>query len=77
MSVTYVGQLERGERDPGLGALNKLAEALGVSLPSLLADPASGAHMIDLEGISPEGRQLMENMLREVRLYEAVRPRDE
>src|SRR5438093_902325 len=35
---TYIGLLERGERQPTLAVVANLAEALGVALPELIAD---------------------------------------
>lgn len=34
---TYVGGIERGERNPALDNINRLAQALGVSLAALFA----------------------------------------
>ena len=38
LDPTYISGIERGQRNPGLNALNYLARALGVSLPELLTD---------------------------------------
>lgn len=37
LSVTYVGEVERGSKEPSLTTLSKLANALGVSLGELVA----------------------------------------
>ncbi len=37
IDATYIGQLERGQRNPSLGMMNTLAEALGVPLAQLLS----------------------------------------
>lgn len=39
LSPTYIGNLERGEQNPTLTSTKKIAAALGVSLPELLALP--------------------------------------
>ncbi len=41
---TYVGGIERGERNPALDNINRLARALGVSLAALFAPFATPAH---------------------------------
>ena len=38
LDVTYVSGIERGRRNPGLNILGRLAKALRVSLPTLVAD---------------------------------------
>ena len=38
LDVTYISGIERGRRNPGLNSLNRLAKALNVALPVLLAD---------------------------------------
>jgi transcriptional regulator with XRE-family HTH domain len=38
ITLNYVGNLERGEQSPSLGVLAKLARALDVDLPVLVAD---------------------------------------
>jgi serine/threonine protein kinase len=38
IDVTYVSGIERGRRNPGLNTLNRLAWALKVSLPALVAN---------------------------------------
>jgi len=38
LDLTYVGGIERGKRNPSLLAMARLANALSVSLPKLLAD---------------------------------------
>ena len=38
LDTTYVSGIERGQRNPGLNTLNRLARALGVTLPALLSD---------------------------------------
>jgi transcriptional regulator with XRE-family HTH domain len=38
LDLTYVGGIERGRRNPSLLVMARLAEALSVSLPKLLAD---------------------------------------
>ena len=38
---TYVGSVERCERNVTLGTLEKLASGLGVSVAALLADPGA------------------------------------
>ena len=35
---SYIGQVERGEKEPSLKALNKIADALGVGVDKLLID---------------------------------------
>ena len=40
MSTDYVGLLERGERLPSLPVLLAVADALGSTLATLLADPS-------------------------------------
>lgn len=40
VNASYIGQIERGEKNPSLNTLSQIAEALGCSLESLLADPA-------------------------------------
>lgn len=39
---TYVGGIERGERNPSLVNIGRIAEALEVSLRELFGDPAFG-----------------------------------
>jgi transcriptional regulator with XRE-family HTH domain len=39
LAVTYVGQIERGLRNPTLGVVEKFARVLGVDPLSLLAEP--------------------------------------
>ncbi len=36
IAITYVGKLERGEAAPGLDMVARLAEALGVDVPTLV-----------------------------------------
>jgi len=38
VTLNYVGNLERGEQGPSLHVLVRLARALGVDVPTLLAD---------------------------------------
>lgn len=38
LDVTYVSGIERGRRNPGLNILGRLAKALRVSLPTMVAD---------------------------------------
>ena len=38
LDPTYISGIERGQRNPGLNALNDLARALGLPLPEFLAD---------------------------------------
>jgi transcriptional regulator with XRE-family HTH domain len=37
LHFTYISQIERGARSPGLNVLARLAEALGVTLPRLVS----------------------------------------
>jgi transcriptional regulator with XRE-family HTH domain len=39
LSVPYVANLENGRGNPTLGSLHRLADALGIGLSELLADP--------------------------------------
>lgn len=39
----YVGELERGEANPSMDVLDRLAEVLGVSVSELFAEPTDGA----------------------------------
>ncbi len=36
LNVTYIGQLERGQKSPTLDTLEKLANAFNITLPTLL-----------------------------------------
>jgi transcriptional regulator with XRE-family HTH domain len=38
IDLTYVGGIERGKRNPSLLVMARIADALSVSLPKLLAD---------------------------------------
>lgn len=38
LDPTYISGIELGRRNPGLNTLNRLARALNISLPTLLAD---------------------------------------
>lgn len=38
LHFTYVSQIERGTRNPGLTVVARLADALGQTLPSLVSD---------------------------------------
>ena len=38
LHVTYVSGIERGQRNPGLNILSRVAKALRTSLPGLVAD---------------------------------------
>ncbi|WP_236843298.1 helix-turn-helix domain-containing protein [Bradyrhizobium icense] len=38
LDLTYIGGIERGKRNPSLLVMARIAEALSVSLPKLLAD---------------------------------------
>jgi transcriptional regulator with XRE-family HTH domain len=38
LSANFVGEMERGLKAPGLGVIVRLARALDVSVPDLLAD---------------------------------------
>lgn len=38
IDLTYVGGIERGKRNPSLLVMARIAEALSISLPKLLAD---------------------------------------
>lgn len=38
IDLTYVGGIERGKRNPSLLVMARIADALSVSLPSLLSD---------------------------------------
>ena len=38
LDTTYISGIERGQRNPGLNSLNRLARALGVTLPALVSD---------------------------------------
>jgi transcriptional regulator with XRE-family HTH domain len=38
LDTTYISGIERGQRNPGLNTLQRLARALGVALPALLSD---------------------------------------
>lgn len=42
MERSYVSDLERGQRNPSVRALGRLAKALGVRPNTLLADDAAG-----------------------------------
>ena len=41
---TYISGIERGRRNPGLNTLNRLARALGVTLPGLLSELRQPRH---------------------------------
>jgi transcriptional regulator with XRE-family HTH domain len=43
LSVPYVANLENGRGNPTLGSLHRLADALGIRLSELLADPDATA----------------------------------
>lgn len=38
LDSTYISGIELGQRNPGLNSLNRLAVALGVTLPALVSD---------------------------------------
>jgi transcriptional regulator with XRE-family HTH domain len=38
LHFTYISQIERGSRNPGLNSLGSLAKALGMRLPDLVKD---------------------------------------
>ena len=38
LDTTYISGIERGQRNPGLNTLNRIARALGVTLPGFLSD---------------------------------------
>jgi transcriptional regulator with XRE-family HTH domain len=38
IDLTYMGAIERGQRNPSLLVMARIADALGVSLPRLLSD---------------------------------------
>ena len=42
---TYVSGIERGQRNPGLNILGRLASALSVTLPDLVTDLRASAHV--------------------------------
>jgi XRE family transcriptional regulator, regulator of sulfur utilization len=47
---SYVGAVERGERNPSLKVIKKLADALGVSLSTLFSECEAGAKAGDRHG---------------------------
>jgi transcriptional regulator with XRE-family HTH domain len=44
LDTTYISGIERGQRNPGLNTLQRLARALGVTLPALLSDLRQPRH---------------------------------
>ncbi|MDQ4040178.1 MAG: helix-turn-helix domain-containing protein [Actinomycetota bacterium] len=46
---TYVGGIERGEKNPSYGNLLKVADALGVATSQLLRDAEEGRELGDLD----------------------------
>ncbi len=73
MSTTYVGQIERGNRDPGLGALHRLADALGISLASLVSPEPSEPLAAELARLSPGARRVVSAVVRELQVYDSTR----
>ena len=50
LHISYVGQIERGLREPSLKALFKISKALGLELHTLFSPPESGdGHLAELE----------------------------
>jgi transcriptional regulator with XRE-family HTH domain len=39
IDVSYLGQIERGRRNPTIAVLGRVADALGVHLTALLSEP--------------------------------------
>ncbi len=74
MSAAYVGQIERGTRDPGLGALSRLADALGVSLAAVVSSEPSTPLAEDVAALSPEGQQVVRVLVAELAAWEARYP---
>ena len=50
LDTTYVSGIERGRRNPGLNTVNRLARALGVTLPVLLSDLRQPRHRVARRG---------------------------
>ena len=44
LDTTFISGIERGKRNPGLNSLNRLASALGVTLPALVSDLRQPRH---------------------------------
>jgi len=44
LAYTYVGQIERGQRNPTLGVVERIAAALAVDALMLLGEPAAPSY---------------------------------
>ena len=69
MYAPYLGEIERGEKNPTLITLQKLADGLGISLLELLAIPTlekddKGKIMAFISETSPQKRKKMLQALR-------------
>ncbi len=73
-SSSYLGQVERGQRDVGVSVLDRIATALGVSLGDVTHLPGS-AETLDVGVLSPAARQVVDALVRELQQYEEARGR--
>ncbi len=69
-SATYLGQVERGTRDAGIGVLDRIAHALGIPLSALVGRQPDSLPET-LASLTPSARRIVLGLARDLARHEA------